>query len=111
MERLDADAELDASAFHADSTRASERQYQGHFLREAWGEWRDERRAFAAGTVVVPVHQPLGRLIVILLEPRSDDGFLTWNLLDEAMEASGSYPIARVRELPTKACEECARFR
>jgi len=111
MARLDGDAELDAAAFHVDSTRASERQYQGHFLRELWGEWRDESRAFATGTVVVPILQPLGRLIVILLEPRSDDGFLTWNLLDEAMEASGSYPIARVRELPTRACEECVRFR
>ena len=109
--RLDADADLTASAFHVDSTRASERQYQGHFLRELWGEWREDRREFATGTVVVPVRQPLGRLIVILLEPRSDDGFLAWNLLDEAMEASGSYPIARVPELPTQACEECARFR
>jgi hypothetical protein len=109
--RLDAEAELTASAFHVDSTRASERQYQGHFLRELWGEWREERQEFATGTVVVPARQPLGRLIVVLLEPRSDDGFLTWNLLDEAMEANGNYPIARVPDLPTEACEECARFR
>jgi len=109
--RLDTDVDLGASTFHVDSTRTSERQFQGHFPREMWGEWRAQRREFAAGTVVVPVCQPLGRLIVVLLEPRSDDGFLAWNLLDEAMEASGSYPIARVPELPTQACEECTQFR
>ena len=37
---------------------------------------------------MVPVRQPLGRLIVVLLEPRSDDGFLAWNLFDPAI-ASG----------------------
>ncbi len=109
--RLDADANLAVSAFHVDSTRTSERKYQGHAPRELWGEWREERGEFAASTVVVPVRQALGRLIVVLLEPRSDDGFLTWNLLDAAMEASGSYPIARVSELPTAVCQECARFR
>jgi len=109
--RLDADADLAVSGFHVDSTRASERQYQGHHLRELWGEWREERREFAAGTVVVPVRQPLGRLLVILLEPRSDDGFLTWNLLDEALEDGGVYPITRAADLPFEACQECARFR
>jgi hypothetical protein len=57
------------------------------------------------------VRQPLGRLIVVLLEPGSDDGFLTWNLLDPALEESDVYPIVRVRELPTEACGECVRFR
>jgi hypothetical protein len=109
--RLEADADLAGSVFHADSTRASETEYQGHLLREVWGEWRNERLDFATGTVVVPVHQPLGRLIVVLLEPRSDDGFLAWNLLDEAMEEGGSLPIARVPELPMEVCGECARFR
>ena len=64
-----------------------------------------------AGTVVVPVRQPLGRLIVLMLEPRSDDGFFTWNLLDEALEGADTYPIARVAELPEAACPECDRYR
>jgi hypothetical protein len=109
--RLDAEAELEVSAFHLDSVRTAEREYQGHAPREAWGEWGAETRAFPAGTVIVPVRQALGRLIVILLEPRSDDGFLVWNLLDAALEDSASYPITRVSELPTEACEECVRFR
>ena len=40
--------------------------------------------------------QPLGRLIFTLLEPRSDDGAVTWNLLDGQVEAGFVYPILRV---------------
>ena len=109
--RLDAEAEIAAAEFRIDSTRAAEREYQGHQPREAWGEWNEIRRAYPAGTVVVPVHQPLGRLIVVLLEPRSDDGLLTWNLFDSALEETDVYPLHRVPELPTQACEECVRFR
>jgi hypothetical protein len=109
--RLDTETVIEASDFSIDSTRTSEREYQGHRPREAWGEWVPVRDVVPAGTVVVPVRQPLGRLIVVLLEPRSDDGFLSWNLLDPALEESGVYPIKRVSDLPTEACEECVRFR
>lgn len=46
-----------------------------------------------AGTLVVPVDQPLGRLAVILLEPQSDDGLANWHLLEA--EAGTFYPILR----------------
>jgi hypothetical protein len=109
--RLDAAAEIEVSEFHIDSTRASEREYQGHRPRQAWGVWQEVVRTFGEGAAVVPVRQPLGRLIVVLLEPRSDDGFLTWNLFDPAIEESEIYPVTRLLELPTESCEECVRFR
>ncbi len=86
-------------------------EFQGHRPREAWGAWRKAMRTIPRGAAVVPVRQPLGRLIVVLLEPRSDDGFLAWNLFDPAIEESEVYPITRLPELPTEACEECVRFR
>jgi hypothetical protein len=110
LARLDADVDVGLLAFRTDSTRAAEREYQGHRPRQAWGEWEPDRRVVGAGAVVVPVRQPLGRLVVILLEPRSDDGFLTWNLLDEAIEETGAYPIVRLSDLPVEVCGECARF-
>jgi hypothetical protein len=109
--RLDAAAEIEVSEFHIDSTRTSEREYQGHRPREAWGTWQKVARTVPEGAVVVPVRQPLGRLIVVLLEPRSDDGFLAWNLFDPAIEESEVYPVTRLPELPTEVCEECVRFR
>jgi hypothetical protein len=38
--------------------------------------------------------QPLARLAFILLAPTSDDGLLTWNVLDDRL-ADGMYPILR----------------
>jgi len=48
-----------------------------------------------AGTVVVPTAQPLGRLAFYLLDPRSDDGLVAWNILDEVLEGADRYPILR----------------
>ena len=40
--------------------------------------------------------QPLARLAFYLLEPRSNDGVVTWNVVDEAIKAS-RYPVLRTR--------------
>ena len=40
--------------------------------------------------------QPLARLAFYLIEPRSDDGLVTWNYLDHALTADAkAYPILR----------------
>ena len=54
-------------------------------------------RDLPAGTLKVDVSQPLGRLAFYLLEPRSDDGLVDWNLLDEALKDAKMYPIVRTR--------------
>ena len=40
--------------------------------------------------------QPLARLAFYLLEPRSNDGVVTWNVVDEAIKVS-RYPVLRTR--------------
>ena len=50
----------------------------------------------AAGAWRVPMTQRLARLAFYLLEPRSNDGLATWNVLDEALK-SGRSPILRTR--------------
>ena len=42
-----------------------------------------------AGSLVVRTDQPLGRLVFYLLEPESNDGLTTWNVLDEALDGRG----------------------
>ncbi len=81
--------------YQIDSTTVATREFQGHFERTIWGEWIPERVTLPIGTVAVPVDQALGRLAFSLLEPRSDDGFLAWAILDEQIE-SGVYPVLRV---------------
>jgi hypothetical protein len=41
--------------------------------------------------------QRLARLAFYLIEPRSNDGLLAWNVLDEEIKKSKTYPILRSR--------------
>jgi hypothetical protein len=77
----------------------AEREFQQHRERTARGRYQTVRLTAAAGTWVVPTNQPLGRLAFMLLEPRSDDGALTWNVLDRALGSDWEYwPVLRVRQ-------------
>ncbi len=97
FERLAAPARMTVEEFRIDSTRAAPQPFQGHRERRVWGRYVAAEREVPAGTLRVPSAQPLGRLAFTLLEPRSDDGFLNWNLLDAALErAPAAYPITRV---------------
>lgn len=95
MHRLERPARVRVEEFRIDSTRVAERPFQGHRERTVLGSYAAAERTLPAGTVVVPVEQPLGRLVFTLLEPRSDDGFVAWNLLGEALEDAEAYPVLR----------------
>ena len=71
------------------------REFQGHRERTLFGRYEQVEVTVPPGTVVVPVNQPLGRLVFSLLEPRSDDGVVTWNLVDDAVAEARHYPIVR----------------
>lgn len=86
--------------FRIDSTRVSPRAFQGHNERTLYGVYEEANVTLEAGTLRVPVEQPLGRLAFYLLEPRSDDGLTNWALLDDVLEGAGHYPITRLRNQP-----------
>ena len=84
-----------AQQFRIDSTSVAARPFQGRNERTLHGAWGEPGfRSLPDGSVAVPVNQKLGRLVFQLLEPRSDDGFTAWAILDDAIEA-GTYPILR----------------
>lgn len=91
---------LSVEVFRIDSTTASERPFQQHNERTLFGRYRQDSRTLPAGTVVVRTQQPLGRLAFKLLEPRSSDGFLNWNVLDALLADATEYPILRAVAMP-----------
>ncbi len=87
--------------FRVTASSQAEREFQGHRERTLEGRWEPAAPAagaalLASGAVAVPMDQPLARVAFLLLEPRSDDGLVAWNVLDEALEGAETYPILRV---------------
>jgi hypothetical protein len=81
------------------TSTATAREFQGHQERTVEGAWAETTRELPAGTLRVDMRQPLARLAFYLLEPRSDDGLLDWNILDEALGPDPTvYPIVRTKE-------------
>ena len=91
---LDADSTLTVERFRIDSVHVAEREYQGRFEHDVVGAYEEAEVTLPAGTNIIDVGQPLGRLAFTLLEPRSDDGFLNWGLVDLG-DKPEYYPIVR----------------
>ena len=45
-----------------------------------------ERREFPGGSIVVPLAQPLGKLVLNLLEPEAPDSFARWGFFNAIFE-------------------------
>ena len=71
--------------------------FEGHRTLQAEGRWSSRSADTLAGPgwYLVRTHQPLGALAAYLLEPASEDGVVTWNLLDRELQPHTPYPILR----------------
>ena len=96
IERTSESAPLRVERFVIDSVLKAAQAFQGHQEVRLTGRWIPDTMTVAAGTNVVRAGQPLGILALYLLEPQSDDGFVTWNFMDAWLGAGGTYPLARV---------------
>lgn len=74
----------------------AEREFQGHRMLSLEVEAARGKVELGADATLVRLAQPLGNLIVYLLEPQSTDGLAAWNFLDDKLELGGSFPIHRV---------------
>jgi hypothetical protein len=92
--------------FKIASTEVAQSEYQGtHRLRTMTGAWEPTEQDVPAGSLVVPMDQPLARLAFILFDPRSDDGFMAWNILDPMLAVTPApefYPVLRTMEAITR---------
>jgi hypothetical protein len=87
---------VEVERFAIERVERAARPAQGHREVRLLGTHKAESVRFPAGTFLVRHAQPLGTLAAYLLEPESDDGFATWNLLDGYLDSGKTYPIARL---------------
>jgi hypothetical protein len=60
--------------------------FEGRYTLKTGVKSESRRESFPAGSVRVPTDQPLGDLVVALLEPQSSDSFLAWGFFLEALQ-------------------------
>ncbi len=82
--------------FTVDSLEKSPRPFQGHREASITGTWGTATRNLPAGTLLIPMGTPRDLLAMQLLEPEGDDGLLTWNLFDSALQVGKEVPVARL---------------
>ena len=72
--------------FRASEAKLSPGTFEGRTMLKVKGEWQDETRAIPAGSLFIPIAQPLARVVVALMEPQAPDSFLSWGFFNAAFE-------------------------
>jgi hypothetical protein len=89
-------SQRDVEVYRVELLKRESRRYQNHNLIQVEVTARGERREIGTDMMWVPTAQPLGNLVVYLLEPLADDGLTTWNVLDDAIRVDKDFPVVRV---------------
>lgn len=100
VELLREDVEVDAEVIVIEEFEQAGREFEGHRMVTVSTELLAEARGLEAGAYVVPVDQPLGNLVVAMLEPAAEDSLVTWNFFDETLAEGGEHSVLR---LPAEA--------
>ena len=90
------DQQLAVERFTIAELTKAPRPFQGHQEARLKGTFDRVQLTVDAGSLFVPANQPLARLAFYLIEPESDDGLVTWNVIDEGLAVGLTYPIYRV---------------
>lgn len=98
VEQLVDSLDVRAEQFAVDSVIRNPREYQGHHEVRLEGLWAPLGITLPPGTYIVREAQPLAILAMYLLEPESDDGFTTWNIMDDWIAPGKPYPVLRIVE-------------
>jgi hypothetical protein len=104
VESLTVSWRAQAQTFAID-TLAAGALFEGHRTVQPEGRWssRGQDTILVAGWYLVRTEHRLGLLAAYLLEPASEDGVVTWNLLDRELQPRSAYPILRAVTAPRTA--------
>ncbi len=105
LEEILEGGEIEAGNFILNSFEQEKQLYQGHFLLKLQGEFRRQKTSVKPGMIYVSVRQPLGRLLVQLLEPEAVDSLASWGFFNRFLFQQWSnqfnyYPVYQVYEKP-----------
>jgi len=96
FERVATAFTADVELFIVDSIARAARPFQGHQEVTLSGRWQRATRTVPAGSWRIPLGTNRDRLAMLLLEPESDDGLVTWNFLDRGLSKAQPAPVWRL---------------
>ena len=96
IEKVTEPSQMQVERFVIDTVVRAERVFQGHHEARLKGRMEKAVLSVEPGALFISARQPLGRLAFYLLEPESDDGLVTWNVIEQGLAAGQAYPIYRV---------------
>ncbi len=96
VEELSAPLTAETTSFIVEHAAKSARAFQAHNEVRLEGKYVSAGATLPAGTIVVRLAQPLGRLAAYLLEPESDDGLVHWNFFDASIVEGQAAPIRKI---------------
>jgi hypothetical protein len=100
VQRVTSAFETEVEQFLVDSLAQAARPFQGHREVTLVGRWERRRVTVPVGAALVRTGTSLDRLAALLLEPESDDGLATWNLMDHGVRVGRSSPVWRLLTTP-----------
>jgi hypothetical protein len=77
---------LAAECFFAHGVEFAQAPFEGRLRATLQGTWLPATQTLSAGSLYVPLAQPLARLIVALLEPAAPDSFAAWGFFNACFE-------------------------
>ncbi len=86
MHRIAAPLELEVESYRFTNVRFRNMPYEGRHTVSFDQHPLVEKRIFLPGSVVIDMQQPAARLIASMLEPKSQDSFLTWGFFSAIFE-------------------------
>lgn len=96
IKEVGAGAQLGVERFSITDMTKAPKSFQGHQEARLKGTFARAQLTVQPGSLYIPASQPLARLAFYLLEPESDDGLVTWNIIEDGVEPGQTYPIYRV---------------
>ena len=77
---------IEVESYRLTNVRWPYEPFEGRHMPQFDVEGTAETREFPAGSIVIPLAQPLGKLILNLLEPEAPDSFVRWGFFNAIFE-------------------------
>jgi len=83
---ISSDESIEVEKYRLTNVRWAEAPFEGRFMPRVDTELIIEISVFPAGSVLVPMAQPLAKLAMNLLEPKAPDSFVRWGFFNAIFE-------------------------